>query len=51
VKSLPSGATTQTINGTQYFVYANTWYQPFYSGSSVVYMVVKNPNPGASPPS
>jgi hypothetical protein len=43
VNSLPDGATSETVNGTAYFVYAGTYYKAFYSGNDVVYMVVENP--------
>ncbi len=43
VDSLPDGATSETVKGTAYFVYASTYYRPFYSGSDVVYMVVEKP--------
>ena len=31
----------KTVKGSDYFVYAGTWYQPFYSGSNVVYVVTE----------
>ncbi len=40
---LPDGATSETVKGTAYFVYAGAYYRPFYSGSDVVYMVVEKP--------
>ena len=43
VTSLPDGSNSETIDGTAYFVYASTYYKPFYSGSDVVYMVVETP--------
>lgn len=43
VSSLPDGATSETVNDAAYFVYAGTYYKPFYAGSDVVYMVVKDP--------
>jgi hypothetical protein len=44
VPELPEEAEKQTVGEQDYFVYANSWYQPFYSGSSVVYMVVEKPS-------
>jgi hypothetical protein len=44
VQSLPKGAKQTTVAGTEYYEYADTYYQVFHSGSKVVYMVVKNPN-------
>lgn len=43
VGSLPDGATSETVNDAAYFVYAGTYYKPFYAGSDVVYMVVTDP--------
>jgi hypothetical protein len=43
VQSLPKGAKKTEVGGTEYYVYAGTYYQVFHSGSKVVYMVVKNP--------
>ncbi len=43
VDSLPDGATSETVKGTAYFVYASAYYRPFYSGSDVVYVVVEKP--------
>ncbi len=45
VDSLPDGATQETIEGSTYFVYSETFYTPFYSGSDVVYMVVADSTP------
>ena len=33
----------QNIGGKMYFAYGGAYYQPFYSGSSVVYLVVAKP--------
>jgi hypothetical protein len=44
VKSLPKGAKKTEVKDTEYYEYAGTYYQPFFSGSEVVYMVVKNPS-------
>jgi len=43
VKSLPKDAKEKKVKGTEYYEYAGTYYQPFFSGSEVVYMVVKDP--------
>ena len=43
VNSLPDGSSSETVDGTAYFVYADTYYKPFYSGSDVVYMVAEKP--------
>ena len=43
VTELPGGAEKQTVGKQDYFVYDETWYQPFYSGSNAVYVVVKKP--------
>jgi hypothetical protein len=43
VPTLPDGAEQKTIGSADYFVYTGTYYQPFYSGSNVVYMVVAGP--------
>lgn len=43
VPDLPEGAEVRKAKDTDYFVYAETWYQPFYSGSTVIYMVVADP--------
>ena len=48
VPQLPSGAEEKTMGEITYFVHGGTWYQPFYSGSAVVYMVVEEP--AAAPP-
>jgi len=43
VPELPEGATSKKVNDQAYFVYAETYYKPFYSGSDVIYQVVKDP--------
>jgi hypothetical protein len=43
VDSLPEGSTSTTVDGTAYFIYNDTYYRPFYSGSDVVYRVVEDP--------
>ena len=43
VKDLPEEAEKITISGKSYFLYADTYYRPFYSGSDVVYMVIEKP--------
>jgi len=44
VSVLPADAKEQKIGDTNYYTYAGTWYQAFYSGSKVVYMVVAKPS-------
>ena len=41
--TLPDGAGKSTVGGKDFYVYAGTYYQPFYSGSNVVYSVVSDP--------
>ena len=43
VKSLPKDAKKETVGGDDYYVYDDTWYRGFHSGSEVVYMVVDDP--------
>jgi hypothetical protein len=43
VTELPQDAAKEAVGGQDYFVYADTWYQPFYSGSNAVYVVVEKP--------
>ena len=43
VDYIPDGATTKTVEDITYFVYNDTYYRPFYSGSEVVYIVAENP--------
>jgi hypothetical protein len=43
VTTLPSGAVDQNIDGATYFTYGGAYYRPFYSGSTVIYMVVAKP--------
>jgi hypothetical protein len=31
------------VDGISYFVYADVWYRPYYSGSDVIYTVVEKP--------
>ena len=40
---LPEEAVKKSINGKKYFVYEDTYYQPFSSEDDTVYMVVENP--------
>jgi hypothetical protein len=44
VTTLPSGVVDQNINGTVYYTFGGAYYQPFYSGSSVIYEVVAKPS-------
>jgi hypothetical protein len=41
--SLPKGAVTVTVNSVNYREFGGVWYQPFYSGSEVIYQTVPNP--------
>jgi Family of unknown function (DUF6515) len=43
VTSLPNGAAVVTVNGVDYREFGGLWYQPFYSGSEVIYQTVSNP--------
>ena len=43
VTELPGDAKKETVGDMDYFVYAGTWYQPFYAGSNAVYVVVEDP--------
>jgi hypothetical protein len=43
VDSLPQGAEQKVVNGTTYYLFGAAYYQPFYSGSSVIYQVVPDP--------
>jgi hypothetical protein len=43
VTSLPKGAVTVTVNNVNYREFGGVWYQPFYSGSGVIYQTVPNP--------
>ena len=40
---LAVGMTMMALKGKTYFAFGGAYYQPFYSGSSVVYLVVANP--------
>jgi hypothetical protein len=41
--AVPKGAVTVTVNGVNYREFGGVWYQPFYSGSEVIYQTVPNP--------
>ena len=41
--SLPPGAQSANINGTQYYVLGNTYYRPYFGNNGVYYTVVPNP--------
>ena len=43
VDYIPDGATSQTVDGVTYFIYSDTYYRTFYSGSEVVYIVTEKP--------
>ena len=44
VYSLPPSCSTIIVNGISYSQCGNDWYEPRYSGGSVTYVVVTNPN-------
>ena len=41
--SLPPGAKSANINGTEYYVLGNTYYRPYFGSNGVYYEVVANP--------
>jgi hypothetical protein len=41
--SLPAGAQSANINGTQYYVLGGTYYRPYFGSNGVYYQVVPNP--------
>jgi hypothetical protein len=41
--SLPPGAQSANINGTQYYVLGSTYYRPYFGNNGVYYEVVTNP--------
>ena len=43
VDSIPKDAKKTTVGDKTYFVFGETYYQAFYSGSNVVYKVVEKP--------
>jgi hypothetical protein len=43
VTLLPKGAVIVTVNNVNYREFGGVWYQPFYSGSEVIYQTVPNP--------
>jgi hypothetical protein len=43
VDYVPDGASSETVDGVTYFVYNDTYYRTFYSGSEVVYIVAEKP--------
>jgi hypothetical protein len=43
VAMLPTGCTTVVVDGIGYSQCGSTWYQPFYSGTMVQYVVVSSP--------
>ena len=49
VTMLPEDAEEKMVGKTKYFLYAETWYKPFYSGDDVVYMVSAAPEGAAAP--
>jgi hypothetical protein len=44
VNSLPASCSAVTVNGLTYQQCGSDWYQPSFSGSSVTYVVVNEPN-------
>jgi hypothetical protein len=44
VSSLPSGATQTTVGGSIYWTASGVFYRPYYSGSGVVFQIVKKPS-------
>ncbi len=46
VYELPGNVNSATVKGTKYFVFVGAYYQPFYSGGAVIYMIVKDPTMG-----
>ncbi len=42
ITSLPKAAVTVTVNSVNYREFGGVWYQPFYSGSEVIYQTVPN---------
>jgi hypothetical protein len=44
VAMLPSNCSTVVVNGIGYSQCGSTWYQPYYSGTNVEYVVVMPPN-------
>ena len=44
VAMLPPSCSTVVVNGVGYSPCGSTWYEPFYSGTSVQYMVVAPPH-------
>ena len=43
VFELPSSANKIVVNSMTYFSYGGGYYRPFYSGSTVIYQIVKDP--------
>ena len=41
--SLPPGAKSANINGTQYYVLGSTYYRPYFGNNGVYYQVAPNP--------
>jgi hypothetical protein len=42
--TLPNGAVAKTINGVTYYTFGGAYYKPYYSGGSIYYQIVQNPN-------
>jgi hypothetical protein len=43
VAVLPPSCSTVVVNGTGYSQCGSTWYEPYYSGTTVQYLVVSPP--------
>ena len=43
VASLPPGASSMVVNGTNYYQSGPTWYKPYFGSSGVYYEVVPAP--------
>ena len=43
VVTLPSGAETVVVRGHTYHRHAGIWYRPYYEGTTVVYVIVEDP--------
>ena len=43
VHVLPSGHTTVVVRGGTYYLHRGVYYRPYYEGTTVVYVIVENP--------
>ena len=46
VFELPGSANKVIVNGKTYYAFGGGYYRPFYSGSTVIYQIVKDPTMG-----